>query len=103
MTSYNNYLPIVYLSKRPKHFTFEQSKFERDLLIVMLAFSICIPNVFSFLENLAKSVFGNKEWPSFSTILVVNIKQNIEYQYQHQCLWIDELKLCSIKYVRNYI
>ena len=48
-----------------------QSKFERDLIIVFLAFSICIPNVFIFLESLMKSVFGNKPWPTFGTIFVV--------------------------------
>ena len=50
-----------------------QSKFERDLIVAMLAFSICVPSIFTFFESLMKSVFGNKAWPSFGTILVVSI------------------------------
>ena len=49
-----------------------QSKFERDFIIVMLAFAICIPNFFSFFESLMKSVFGNKAWPTFASIFVVS-------------------------------
>ena len=49
-----------------------QSKFERDLIVAMLAFSICVPSIFTFFESLMKSVFGNKAWPSFGTILVVS-------------------------------
>lgn len=49
-----------------------QTKFERDLIIAMLAFAICVPNVFIFLESLLKSVFGNKAWPTFASIFVVS-------------------------------
>ncbi len=37
----------------------------------MLAFAICVPNVFIFVESLLKSMFGNKAWPTFGTIFVV--------------------------------
>ena len=50
-----------------------QSKFERDLIIAMLAFAICLPSAFIFIESLIKSVFGNKAWPTFGTIFVVSI------------------------------
>jgi len=49
-----------------------QSKFERDVIIAMLAFGICVPNLFTFFESLIKSVFGNKAWPTFATIFVVS-------------------------------
>ena len=39
----------------------------------MLAFAICVPNVFIFAESLLKSVSGNKAWPTFGTIFVVSL------------------------------
>ena len=49
-----------------------QSKYERDLIILMLALSMCVPNVFVFVESLLKSIFSNKEWPTFGTIFAVS-------------------------------
>ena len=49
-----------------------QSKYERDLILVMICLAICVPNVLTFLESLLKSVFSNKAWPTFSTIFVVS-------------------------------
>ena len=49
-----------------------QSKHERDMVVVLLAIGICVPNVFSFLESMIKSIFGNKEWPTFGTMFIVS-------------------------------
>ena len=50
-----------------------QAQFEQDLIIVMWAIGICVPSVFVFIESLTKSVFGNKEWPTFGTIFIVRM------------------------------
>ena len=42
------------------------------MIIMMLALSMCVPNVFVFVESLLKSIFSNKEWPTFGTIFAVS-------------------------------
>ena len=79
-----------------------QSQFEQDLIIVMLAIGICVPSVFVFIESLTKSVFGNKEWPTFGTIFIVRMsaaciataqyctKFITEASFKHACVIITQ-------------
>ncbi|XP_013398991.1 uncharacterized protein LOC106165353 [Lingula anatina] len=53
-----------------------KSKYERDLIVVMLVIAVSMPNVFVFVESLLKSMFGNTSWPSFGSIFAIILTES---------------------------